>query len=223
MPFTSHNPATNQMIQSHASWDIRLLEQALEKAHSAQQSWALTSFARRAEMLRNAATLLRAQLEQYATLITLEMGKPLREARAEVEKCAGACDFYALHGEEFLRAEPIPSDAGNSYVAHYPLGVVLAVMPWNFPFWQVFRAAAPALMAGNAVALKHAPNVPQCAQAIAEIFRDSGLPDGVFTNLMIEVEHVAGVIASPHIHAVTLTGSEAAGRKVAAMAVTIVP
>ena len=218
MPFTSHNPATNQTIQSHASWDIRLLEQVLEKAHSAQQGWASTSFDRRAEMLRNAAARLRAQLEQYARLITLEMGKPLREARAEVEKCAGACDFYALHGEEFLRAESMPSDAGNSYVAHYPLGVVLAVMPWNFPFWQVFRAAAPALMAGNAVALKHAPNVPQCAMAIAEIFRDCGLPEGVFTNLMIDVEHVAGVIASPHIHAVTLTGSEAAGRKVAAIA-----
>ncbi|OIR02269.1 succinate semialdehyde dehydrogenase Sad [mine drainage metagenome] len=218
MSFTSRNPANDQLIQSHTSWDVDLLNSALQKAHSAQQLWAQNPFSQRAEILRNAATRLRAQLGQYAALITLEMGKPLREARAEVEKCAGACDFYALHAEDFLRAEPIPSDAGKSYVAHYPLGVLLAVMPWNFPFWQVFRAAAPALMAGNAVALKHAPNVPQCALAIEAIFRDSGLPEGLFTNLMIEVEHVAGAIASPHIHAVTLTGSEAAGRKVAACA-----
>lgn len=218
MPFSSHNPSTNQVIQSYASCDIRLLERTLEQAHSAQQIWAQTPFSLRAEILRNAAAMLRAQSEQYATLITLEIGKPRREARAEIEKCAGACDFYAQHGEEFLRTEAMESDAGRSYVAHYPLGVVLAIMPWNFPFWQVFRAAAPALMAGNAVALKHAPNVPQCAQAIAAIFRGSGLPESMFTNLMIEVEHVAGVIASPHIHAVTLTGSEAAGRKVAALA-----
>lgn len=218
MPFISHNPATDQVIQSYPGWAVDHLGLALEKAHSAQRLWAQTPFSLRAEILRNVATRLRAQLEQYAILITLEMGKPLREARAEIEKCAGACDFYALHAEDFLRSEPIESDAGRSYVAHYPLGVVLAVMPWNFPFWQVIRAAAPALMAGNAVALKHAPNVPQCAQAIAAIFRDSGLPAGVFTNLMIEVEQVAGVIASLHIHAVTLTGSEAAGRKVAACA-----
>lgn len=218
MPFISRNPATDQVIQSYPGWDADLLGPALEKAHSAQRLWAQTSFSQRAKILRNVATRLRAQLEQYAALITLEMGKPLREARAEIEKCAGACDFYARHAEDFLRSEPMESDAGKSYVAHYPLGVVLAVMPWNFPFWQVFRAAAPALMAGNAVALKHAPNVPQCALAIAAVFRDSGLPEGVFTNLMIEVEHVAGVIASPHIHAVTLTGSEAAGRKVAACA-----
>ena len=218
MPFISRNPATDQVIQSYPGWDVDHLELALEKAHSAQQLWAQTPFSLRAEILRNVATRLRAQLEQYAALITLEMGKPLREARAEVEKCAGACDFYAQHAEDFLRSEPMESDAGRSYVAHYPLGVVLAVMPWNFPFWQVFRAAAPALMAGNAVALKHAPNVPQCALAIAAIFRDSSLAEGLFTNLMIEVEHVAGVIASPHIHAVTLTGSEAAGRKVAACA-----
>jgi succinate-semialdehyde dehydrogenase/glutarate-semialdehyde dehydrogenase len=146
------------------------------------------------------------------------MGKPLREARAEVEKCTTVCDYYALHAGEFMRAEPVASDAGKSYVAYYPLGVVLAIMPWNFPFWQAFRAAAPALMAGNALLLKHAPNVPQCALAIEAIFRECGLPDGVFASLMIEVEQVANTIASPHVHAVTFTGSEAAGRKVAACA-----
>jgi len=218
MPHTSLNPSTNQLIQTYASWDSSRLEQALEKTHNAQQAWAQTTFPQRAEVLRNAAMQLHAQRDQFATLITLEMGKPLREARAEVEKCVTVCDYYAQHGEEFMRAEPVATEAHKSYVAYYPLGVVLAVMPWNFPFWQAFRAAAPALMAGNALLLKHAPNVPQCALAIEAIFRECGLPDGVFASLMIEVEQVADVIASPHVHAVTLTGSEAAGRKVAACA-----
>lgn len=218
MPFVSLNPTTNQVIQTHACWDVQHLEQALEKAGRAQQAWVQTAFSQRSEVLHDVATRLRAQCGRYAILITQEMGKPLREARAEVEKCAWACDYYAQHAEDFLRAEPVESDAGKSYVAYYPLGVVLAIMPWNFPFWQVFRAAIPALMAGNAVVLKHAPNVPQCALAIEAIFRDCGLPEGVFTNLMIEVEQAADAIASPHVHAVTITGSEAAGRTVAAYA-----
>jgi len=218
MPHTSLNPATNQVIQTYTSWNNSQLEQALEKTHSAQPAWAQTTFSQRTEMLRKAAMQLRAQHDRYAALITQEMGKPLREARAEVEKCASVCDYYAQHGEEFMRAEPVESEASKSYVAYHPLGVVLAIMPWNFPFWQAFRAASPALMAGNALLLKHAPNVPQCALAIEAIFRECGLPEGVFANLMIEVEQVAGVIASPHVHAVTLTGSEAAGRKVAAFA-----
>jgi succinate-semialdehyde dehydrogenase/glutarate-semialdehyde dehydrogenase len=215
MSFVSLNPTTNQVIQTHACWDGQRLEQALKKTHSAQQAWAQATLSQRAEVLRNVAIHLQEQRDQYATLITLEMGKPLREARSEVEKCAGVCDYYAQHAEDFLRAEPAESDASKSYVAYYPLGVVLAVMPWNFPFWQVFRAAAPALMAGNALVLKHAPNVPQCALALEAIFRDRGLPEGLFTTLMIEVDRVADTIASPHVHAVTLTGSEAAGRKVA--------
>ena len=218
MPHLSLNPTTNQVVKTYASWDGHRLVQALEKTRNAQQAWAQTPFTLRAGMLREAAIRLRAQRDSYAALITLEMGKPLREARAEVEKCAGVCDYYAQHAEEFLHAEPMESDAGKSYVAHYPLGTVLAVMPWNFPFWQVFRAAAPALMAGNALLLKHAPNVPQCALAIEALFRDCGLPEGMFTALMIETEQVADAIASPHVHAATLTGSEAAGRKVAACA-----
>ncbi len=218
MPFVSLDPTTNQVIQTYPSWDDRRLRQELEAAHRAQQNWAQTPFAVRSEALHNVANQLLAQRDRYATLITREMGKPLREARAEIEKCALACDYYAQHGEDFLRPEPVESDADKSYVAHYPLGVVLAIMPWNFPFWQVFRAAVPALMAGNAMVLKHAPNVPQCALAIEAIFRDGGLPEGVFTNLMIEVVQAADAIASPHVHAVTLTGSEAAGRKVAAAA-----
>ena len=218
MPYVSLNPATNQLIKTHASWDAQHLEQALAATHRAQQAWAQTTYVQRAEVLHKVAKQLLAQRDQYATIITQEMGKPLREARAEVEKCAGVCDYYAQHAEEFMRTEPVASDAAKSYVAYYPLGVVLAIMPWNFPFWQVFRAAAPALMAGNVLALKHAPNVPQCALAIDAIFRECGLPEGVFTNLMIEVEQAADAIASPHVHAVTLTGSEAAGRKVAACA-----
>lgn len=218
MPYTSLNPATNQLIQTYASLDVQRMEQALAKAHGAQQAWMQTSFLQRAEILQKVAQQLLAQRDRYAAIITQEMGKPLREARAEVEKCAGVCAYYAQHGEEYMRAETVVSDAANSYIAYQPLGVVLAIMPWNFPFWQVFRAAAPALMAGNALVLKHAPNVPQCGLAIAAMFRDCGLPEGVFTNLMIEVELAAAAIASPHVHAVTLTGSEAAGRKVAACA-----
>jgi succinate-semialdehyde dehydrogenase/glutarate-semialdehyde dehydrogenase len=218
MPYMSLNPATNRVIQTYASWEAGRLEQALETSHNAQQTWAQTPFVQRAEVLRKVAMHLHTQRDRYASLITLEMGKLQREARAEVEKCAGVCDYYAQHAEKFLHTEPVESDAGISYVAYYPLGVLLAVMPWNFPFWQVFRAAVPALMAGNAVVLKHASNVPQCALALETIFSDSGLPEGLFATLMIDAGQVADAIASPHVHAVTLTGSEDTGRKVAACA-----
>ncbi len=218
MPYLSFNPTTNQLIQTYACWDVQRLAQALEKTHDAQQSWAKTTFAQRAAVLRNVAIDLLTHRDRNAILITQEMGKPLHEARAEVEKCASVCDYYAQHAEDFLEAVPVASDAGKSYVAHEPLGTVLAIMPWNFPFWQVFRAAAPALMAGNALVLKHAANVPQCALALEVIFREGGLPEGLFTTLMIEAEQVADVIASPYVHAVTFTGSEAVGRKVAACA-----
>lgn len=218
MPYVSLNPATNQVLQTHTSWDASRLAGALEKAHAAQRTWAQTPFARRAEVLHEVAIHLRVHRDRYATLITQEMGKLLHEARAEVEKCATGCDYYAQNAEDFLREEVVKTDACKSYVAYYPIGVILAVMPWNFPFWQVFRAAAPALMAGNAVVLKHASNVPQCAFALEAIFSDSGLPPGLFTTLLIEADQVQDAIASPHVQAVTLTGSEVAGRKVAACA-----
>jgi succinate-semialdehyde dehydrogenase/glutarate-semialdehyde dehydrogenase len=218
MPIASLNPATGRLLKDYQAWDDARLQQTLERAHSAQRVWAKTGFAARAEVMRKAARHLIAKRDHYAAIITQEMGKPLREARAEVEKCALACDYYAEHGEMFMRAEPVESDAGRSYIAHYPLGVVFAIMPWNFPFWQVFRAAVPALMAGNAMVLKHAPSVPQCALSIEDMFCESGLPRCLFTSLMLEVEQAARVIESPHVHAVTLTGSEAAGRKVAALA-----
>jgi len=218
MSFASRNPATDQLLQTYACHDDQHLDQALETARAAQLAWAQTAFSGRAKILRKAAAHLKAQCDQFAILITQEMGKPLSEARTEVEKCAAACDYFAQHGAEFLQTEQLESDAGKSYVEYRPLGVVLAIMPWNFPFWQVFRAAAPALMAGNAVVLKHAPNVPQCALAIEAVFRDCGLPEGMFTNLMLEVEQAARAIASPTVHAVTFTGSEAAGRNIAASA-----
>ena len=218
MPYISLNPATNKILQTYASWEIARLEEALEHAHRAQQAWRKTALEHRARVLGHAATILRGQRDDYAALITREMGKPLAEARVEVEKCALACDYYALNGARFLADETIESDAGRSYVAYQPLGTLLAVMPWNFPFWQVFRAAAPALMAGNAVVLKHASNVPQCAQAIEAIFRQSELPAHVFTTLLIDATHVAQAIADPRVHAVTLTGSEEAGQAVAAEA-----
>ncbi|HKB59257.1 MAG TPA: NAD-dependent succinate-semialdehyde dehydrogenase [Gallionellaceae bacterium] len=218
MPHATLDPATGRLIEIFPSWDAARLRQALAQAGRAQQAWAQTAFAERAAVLREVSARLHAQRDRFAALMTLEMGKLLREARAEAEKCALACDYYAQHAEEFLRAETMESDAGKSYVAHYPLGVVLAIMPWNFPFWQVIRAAAPALMAGNALLLKHAPSVPQCALALEALFRESGLPEGVFTTLMIETAHVPEVIASPEVQGVTLTGSEATGRKVAACA-----
>lgn len=218
MSFESRNPCDNQLLESYACLDDHRQEQILKAALLAQQSWAQTTFAQHAGTLGKVSARLKAERDRLASLITLEMGKPLSEARAEIEKCALACDYYAQHGKDFLQPETIASDAVDSYVEYRPLGVVLAIMPWNFPFWQVFRAAVPALMAGNAVLLKHAPNVPQCALAIEAVFRDCGLPEGVFTNLMIDVEQAAKVIASPHVQAVTFTGSEAAGRKIAACA-----
>jgi succinate-semialdehyde dehydrogenase/glutarate-semialdehyde dehydrogenase len=218
MPYVSLNPVTNQIEKTFASWDAQQLRAALENARSAQQDWHQAGFEYRARGLRRTAEVLRAEADEYARLITREMGKPLREARAEVEKCAWGCDYYALNGARFLADEPVETDAGRSYVACVPLGTVLAVMPWNFPFWQVFRAAVPALMAGNAVVLKHSSNVPRCAAAIEEVFRAGGLPEHVFTTLMIEAEQVAAALADPRVQAVTFTGSEPVGRKVAAEA-----
>jgi succinate-semialdehyde dehydrogenase / glutarate-semialdehyde dehydrogenase len=218
MPYVSLNPATDEVFGQFESWEREHLERALEKATRAQQAWSPLDAVQRALPLSNAARMLRRRRDEFASLITAEMGKPISEARAEVEKCAVVCDYYAAQGEFLLRDEVVESDAGKSYVGYFPLGTVLAVMPWNFPFWQVFRFAAPALMAGNACVLKHASGTPRCALAIEEIFRAGGLPEHVFTTLMIDAADVALAIASPHVHAVTLTGSEAAGRKVAAVA-----
>jgi len=218
MTFSSINPATNEVIKEIPAWSDEQINVALSEVATATKEWTQTSFDQRSQLLRNAANVLRKNREQYASIITLEMGKLITEARAEVDKCAGVCDFYADHAAKFLADEVIESDAGKSYVAYLPLGTVLAVMPWNFPLWQVFRFAAPALMAGNTGVLKHASNVPQCALIIESIFSEAGFPAGTFKTLMIKAPQVKQVIADPRIQAVTLTGSEPAGRQVASIA-----
>lgn len=218
MAFTTLNPASGELIQEYPAWDQAQLEAALEQSATVSAGWQASSMAERSALMRQAAGVLRARSDELAALITLEMGKLLKEARAEVEKCALACDYYAAEAPAFLADELIESDAGRSLIAYQPLGTVLAVMPWNFPFWQVFRFAAPTLMAGNTGVLKHASNVPQCALAIESVFCEAGFPSGVFRTLMISAAQVEGVIRDARIHAVTLTGSEPAGRKVAATA-----
>ena len=218
MPFVSLNPATNELIKEYPYWDEVQLEEALVEVAIATPKWASTPLSERCGHVRRLGRLISQRRDQLAELITLEMGKLIGEARAEVEKCVQACDYYADNGAAFLADEVIESDAGKSFVAHQPLGTVLAVMPWNFPVWQVFRFLVPALVAGNTGVLKHASNVPQCALAIEAVVRDAGLPAGVFRSLMISSAQVAGVVEDKRIHAVTLTGSEPAGRQVAATA-----
>lgn len=214
----SINPANGERLAAFERWDGARLEAALAAAARAAPSWAQTPLAQRCELLLRTAEVLRARGEELARLITLEMGKLIGEARAEIEKCAVGCEYYARHAAAFLADEAVASDAGRSYVAYQPLGTVLAVMPWNFPFWQVMRFAAPALVAGNAALLKHASNVPQCALAIESVLREAGAPSGVFQTLMIASGDVRRVIGDPRVHAVTLTGSDQAGREVAAAA-----
>ena len=218
MSFQSVNPADGNTLGEYDACSDAELEAALTAVAGAAPAWRRQDVARRAELMLQAAAVLRQRAEDLARLMTLEMGKPIREARAEIEKCAWVCEYYAAEGAGFLADEPVESDAGRSLVAWQPIGTVLAVMPWNFPFWQVFRFAAPALVAGNTGLLKHASNVPQCALAIESIFVDAGFPAGVFRTLMIESSRVAAVIGDPRVHAVTLTGSEPAGRQVAATA-----
>jgi len=218
MPYISLNPATGEALKTFTSGDSQRLAPALEQSYDAQRAWARTNFPERAERMKRVATLLRERVNAYAELMAVEMGKPVREGRAEVEKCSLACDYYAVHAEQFMQLELVQTDASKSYVAYEPLGVVLGIMPWNFPFFQVVRFAAPSLMAGNACVLKHASNVPQCAQALEGLFVDAGFHSNLFTTLMIESGDVASAIGSPFVHGVTLTGSEAAGRKVASHA-----
>lgn len=218
MAMETLNPATGEKIKTFETWKDSELQQALRDVSDAFPSWRDTSFEQRAKLMVKAAIELRDNVDFYAGLITLEMGKPIHQSRAEIEKCAWVCDFYAEKAAAFLADEVLESDAGKSFIAYVPLGTVLAVMPWNFPFWQVFRFAAPSLMAGNTGVLKHASNVPQCALAIEDVFRKAGFPENIFRTLMISASQVKSVIENPGIHAVTLTGSEPAGRQVAATA-----
>jgi succinate-semialdehyde dehydrogenase/glutarate-semialdehyde dehydrogenase len=214
----SVNPTTGEEISAREPWQRRELDAALAQTSDVAPLWGGLPMAERCERLRQAAKLLRERNKELAGLITLEMGKLLRESQAEIEKCAWVCEYYAEHAARFLADEEIASDAQKSLVAYQPLGTVLAIMPWNFPFWQLFRCAAPALAAGNAVLLKHASNVAECALAIEQLMADSGLPRHVFRALLISSAEIEQVIADPRVHAVSLTGSEAAGRSVAELA-----
>jgi len=218
MAFRSINPYNGNLIEELPAWSEVQIDGALAQVAAATPAWAARPIGERCELVRAAGAVFRTRREELARLITLEMGKLITEARTEIDKCALACDYYADNGPDFLADEIIASDAGKSYVAHLPLGTVLAVMPWNFPFWQVVRFAAPALVAGNTGVLKHASNVPQCALALETVFTEAGAPEGVFRTLMITAGQAAGVIADSRVHAVTLTGSEPAGRSVAGLA-----
>ena len=211
MSFASLDPATGEKLREYPEWDTTRLDKALDLAQAASPRWGSLEVGERCKKLREFAGVLRRRRDEYAELMSREMGKVMAEARAEVEKCAGACEYYADEAPRMLADLVIPTDAKKSFVAYQPLGVLLAIMPWNFPFWQVIRAAAPALAAGNVVVLKHADNVPGCAMALDEAFQEAGFPTGVFQTLMIGIPAVDHVIKDPRIQAVTLTGSEKAG------------
>ncbi len=218
MAIESINPATGELVRRFQALTAGELEQKISIADDAFRGYATVPIAHRSLCMRKLANLLEEDALELAKIITQEMGKPLHAALAEVAKCAAACRYYAENAIRILAPEIIVTDASRSYVRWDPLGVVLAVMPWNFPFWQVFRFLAPALMAGNVGLLKHAPNVPQCALAIEALVRRAGFPGGTFQSLLIETSQVEGVLGDPRIVAVTLTGSETAGRAVAAQA-----
>ncbi len=218
MRLESVNPANGERIAEYEAMSPHAVDAVVDDAHQAHGLWRGTPIHERAPRLTAAAEILRRDSESNAQLMAAEMGKPLGEGRAELEKCAWVCEYYAEQAQEMLRDVPVETDAHNSFVTFEPLGVVLAVMPWNFPFWQVFRFAAPALMAGNAGVLKHASNVSGCALAIERVFRDAGLPEGLFRTVLIGSSSVRRVIEHPQVAAVTLTGSTPAGRAVAAAA-----
>jgi succinate-semialdehyde dehydrogenase/glutarate-semialdehyde dehydrogenase len=218
MDIESINPATGQHRQSFAEYPAEEVGRILGRCHEAWLGWREVALEKRAALMRRMATVLRDEKDRCAQLMAEEMGKPVSQGRAEMEKCAWVCEYYADHAAGYLADETVQSDAARSYVAFRPLGVILAVMPWNFPFWQVFRFAAPALMAGNVAVLKHSSNVPCCALAIEELFGRAGFPEDVFRTLLIGSGMVDGVIEQPLVRAVTLTGSEQAGRRVAAKA-----
>ncbi len=218
MGIASVNPTTGQRIKSFEALDNEGVQAKIVIAEQTFQTYRHTSFAQRSHWLNRAAVLLREQQESLAQLMTLEMGKPMTQAIAEIQKCALVCDYYAEHAVTFLADEPAPSDASFSWVKYQPLGVILAVMPRNFPFWQVFRFAAPALMAGNVGLLKHASNVPQCAIAIEQVLTQAGFPTGAFQTILIAADQVEAVVRSPQVKAATLTGSEPAGVSLAKIA-----
>jgi succinate-semialdehyde dehydrogenase/glutarate-semialdehyde dehydrogenase len=218
MALEAVNPTTGEKIKTYPEMTPDEVESRIYRARQTFVDWKTRTFSERAELMKKAAVVLRDKVGEFARLMALEMGKPVRDGRLEIEKCAWVCDYYAEQAEVILSPEIIATDAVKSYVTFQPLGVVLAVMPWNYPFWQVFRFAVPALMAGNAGVLKHSANVPGCALAIEDVFRKAGFPENIFQTLMISGERVEKVIENPLVKAVTLTGSKPAGQAVAAAA-----
>jgi succinate-semialdehyde dehydrogenase/glutarate-semialdehyde dehydrogenase len=214
----SINPANGETLRVFQALTDAQVEDKLARSQEAYLRYRKTSFLDRARWLNRAADILETQKDRLGRIMTLEMGKPIGGARSEAAKCALACRFYVEHGEQLLADEPIPGIPGRTFLRYQPIGPVLAVMPWNFPFWQVFRFAAPNLMAGNVGLLKHASNVPQCALAIEDIFRRAGFPDDVFQTLLVSSDQVPAIIGDPRVKAVSLTGSEQAGAEVASQA-----
>lgn len=217
MGIATVNPATGETLKTFTPLSSEEIQTKLSLASSCYSKYRKISMAQRSEWLNKAADILEQDARRFAEIMTIEMGKPIKSAIAEVKKCALVCRYYAENAEKFLADFTIPSDATNSYLSYQPIGIVLAVMPWNFPFWQVFRFAAPALMAGNVGLLKHASNVPQCAIAIEEIFKQAGFPDGAFQTLLIGASQVAEVVKDERVKAATLTGSEPAGKSLASI------
>ena len=214
----SINPFNQELIQSYSEHSQNDINHIITEVDDEFTKWQKTNINERTELLSNTASILKKNIEKYSQIITMEMGKPIRESRAEIEKCAWVCEYYAENGQKFLAPQEVKTDALKSYVTFQPLGVILAVMPWNFPFWQVFRFAAPTLMAGNVGILKHSSNVSGCALAIEQIFQDAGYPKNAFRVLLMNNKKVASIIENPVIKAVTLTGSTPAGKTVASKA-----
>ena len=218
MGIATVNPATGETLKEFTALTKEEIEQKLASAQEAFLKYRQTTITQRGEWLNKAADILENRSGEFARIMTMEMGKTLKSATAEAKKCALVCRYYSEKAEEFLPDKPIATDATRSFVRYQPLGAILAVMPWNFPFWQVFRFAAPALMAGNVGLLKHASNVPQCALAIEAIITEAGFPPGVFQTLLVGADQVEGIISDERVKAATLTGSEAAGASLAAAA-----
>ncbi|MDN4165215.1 NAD-dependent succinate-semialdehyde dehydrogenase [Cytophagales bacterium LB-30] len=218
MPIQSKNPYTGEVLTTYSEASSQLVENAIEKAHFTFQTWKAKPLEYRVNLLLRLAEVLEKDTEALARLMALEMGKVLADGRAEIEKCAACCRYYAQHAADFLKDKALAAPHGKAYVQYEPLGVILAVMPWNFPFWQVFRFAAPHIVSGNTALLKHASNVPQCALAIADCFTKAGFPSGVFQTLLIPSSSVPAILADERVRGVSLTGSEEAGKSVAAEA-----
>jgi succinate-semialdehyde dehydrogenase/glutarate-semialdehyde dehydrogenase len=214
MPIQTINPATGKIEKTYVEYSMEEVNKSIEDSHNVFLKWRDTGIVERELLMKNAASVIRSKREEYAFIITTEMGKPIKQSIAEVEKCAWVCDYFAENAGVMLRNEEVKTDASESYVEFNPLGIILAVMPWNFPFWQVFRFAAPSLMAGNVGLLKHSSNVPMCALAIEQIFHNAGFPKNVFKTLLIGSGPIKEIIKDVRVKAATLTGSEPAGRKI---------